>query len=223
MPSTGLFRGEFSHDFLQWVLTKEKESCVFWLAPGTELDKLSNFFQEKIDPMSEQSYRPLLLDPQWWRTRFRPSGAKFVMNPSAVIASINANPLSGAERKPMDVPALQELIYQSNPTLEPTAKWPHAPSMRYLPRVASAKGGPGGNSSRDQPSCRGYIDHDRMNIMDVGQGGRSLNSESCRIGAWPPTPHTRLDDLHRSWHSDQASAERRNHLRNFGEALLRTS
>merc|ERR1712046_274887 len=118
----------------------------------------------------------------------------------------------------MDIPALQELIYQSNPTLEPTAKWPHAPSMRYLPRAIVRHAG---STPRDQPvACRGYIDHDRLNGLDLGQGSRSFSAENCRIGKWPGTPQTRLDGLHQAWHLDQASADRRQHLRNFGDALL---
>merc|ERR1711879_76662 len=166
-----------------------------------------------------------LLDPQWWRTRFRPAGAKFIMNPSTVIACITGK-IQGSHEKPMELPALQELIYQSNPSMEPTARWPHAPSMRFLPRVSTAKGGPGGNSPRDTlttPQCRGYIDNDRLTSIDVGQGGRSLGSESCRIAKWPVTPQTRCDDLHRAWHVDQAIEDRRYHLRNFGNALLRTT
>merc|ERR1719291_432612 len=74
---SALYRTELSKDFMQWVLTKEKEGCVFWYKPEKDLRKLSEFFEEKIDPVNELLYRPLLLDPHWWRVRFIHTTAKY--------------------------------------------------------------------------------------------------------------------------------------------------
>merc|ERR1712113_579167 len=136
--SVALYQSEFSREFMQWVLTKEKEGCVFWYKPEKDLRKLSLFFEEKIDPVNELPYRPLLLDPQWWRVRFIRTSARYLANPSLVVANISGN-AHQSDRRDIDLPALQELIYQSNPTLEPIIKWPHAPSMRFLPRPPPEK------------------------------------------------------------------------------------
>merc|ERR1712072_926724 len=51
-----------------------------------------------------------------------------VHNPAIIISTISEDHKNDVEGS-----ALQELIFQSNPTLEPIVLWPHAPSLRYLP------------------------------------------------------------------------------------------
>ncbi|CAE8621533.1 unnamed protein product [Polarella glacialis] len=188
-----LYRSEFSEDFLQWVLTKEKEGCVFWYKPERDLRKLSRFFEEKIDPMDEQAYRPLLLDPFWWRIRFDRSTARYVGNPKSVVSAISE--VQGAmlpEDRDIDLPALQELIFQSNPTLEPISKWPHAPSMRFLPR------------SVEEGKFKGYIDQS----LGRRHGSEGLGGQQ-RISKWPEVSRARMDNLHHSWQVEEAIATRR--------------
>jgi hypothetical protein len=188
-----LYQSDFSKEFMQWVLTKEKEGCVFWYKPERDLQKLSHFFEEKIDPVNEQPYRPLLLDPQWWRVRFDRMNSRFVGNPSLVVAAISERSVEeevARDLVSLDIPALQELIYQSNPTLEPISKWPHAPSMRYLPRPSTTPVSP--------RSLKGYID----------QGTAHIGLMVGTVDFWPPSPRERLDDLHRSWQLDKDVSDR---------------
>lgn len=201
--SAAACHSEFSRDFLAWVVTKENEGCVFWFKPEKDLNKLSKFFEEKIDPVSEQPYRPLLLDPQWWRVRFTRTSARYVNNPAVVIANISERSNAGLDKRDVDVPALQELIYQSNPTLEPISKWPHAPSMRFVPKA------PSGNSdfAGQYKSYRGYIDQDTR----AGSESNFPRSQrdNARISHWPQVPHERLDNLHHSWQTEDAVSHRR--------------
>jgi len=185
-----LYQSDFSKEFMQWVLTKEKEGCVFWYKPERDLQKLSHFFEEKIDPVNEQPYRPLLLDPQWWRVRFDRVNSRFVANPSLVVAAISDRRFEGEVAKDLvslDLPALQELIYQSNPTLEPISKWPHAPSMRYVPRPAT---------TATSPRKLGFIDRASAGLV------------ASPLGFWPPSPRERFDDLHGAWQAEEDTSSR---------------
>mmetsp|Transcript_32602 Transcript_32602/g.65899 ORF Transcript_32602/g.65899 Transcript_32602/m.65899 type:complete len:342 (+) Transcript_32602:73-1098(+) len=190
------YKGEFSKDFLKWVSDKEKDGSVFWIKPEKDLEKLSMFFEEKCDPVSDMPYRPLLLDTQWWRVRFMRKSARFVTNPCHVIAAISAEPGQGED---MEIEVLQELIYQSNPNLEPVSKWPHAPSMRFLPRSTLGHG-------HTTTSYKGYIDQERA--LD-GSLLPAVARESSRIGRWPVQPRDRLDNLHHLWQNEEALSSRR--------------
>lgn len=196
---------EFSKEFMQWVLTKEKEGCVFWFKPDKDFQKLSKFFEEKIDPMSELPYRPLLLDPQWWRVKFLRTSARYCVNPSVVIANISESSTAGVDKRDVAVPALQELIYQSNPTLEPICKWPHAPSMRFLPKVPT--------SSKDYvgqyASFKGYIDLGAPRAGLDQAGWSQHHDRDTRISKWPTSPRERLDNLHHSWQLEDAICHKR--------------
>jgi len=200
--SAAACHSEFSRDFMQWIVTKENEGCVFWFKPEKDLTKLSKFFEEKIDPVSEQPYRPLLLDPQWWRVRFARTSARYIANPSVVIANISEKSNAGLDKRDVDMPALQELIYQSNPTLEPISKWPHAPSMRFLPRAPPANS----DFAGQYKSYRGYIDQDAR----TGVESISVRSprDNARISYWPQVPRERLDNLHHSWQTEDAVTHR---------------
>lgn len=87
----------YSNEFLEWLRTKEKEDCVFWYRPSRDLEGLSKFFESKTDPVRELPYRPLLLDPTWWRVRFDRSRARYVSNPTAI-----AEQISTRHRAPSD-------------------------------------------------------------------------------------------------------------------------
>jgi hypothetical protein len=90
---------------MHWVLTKEKEGCVFWFKPERNFNKLSKFFEEKTDPMSELPYRPLLLDPFWWRVTFDRKAAKFCSNPAVVCANISERSTAGIDKNDVSIPA----------------------------------------------------------------------------------------------------------------------
>lgn len=186
-----LYRTHFSDDFLKWVLIKEKEGCVYFYKPDRDLPKLSEFFEEKIDPMDEQPYRPLLLDPMWWRIRFDRTSARYIGNPRSILSAISdSSGILLPEERDIELPALQELIFQSNPTLEPILKWPHAPSMRYLPKTIA-----------DSKAYKGYI---VSAVRDAG-GENGFN----RISKWPEKGQNRLDNLHHHWQVEAMSSARR--------------
>jgi len=154
-----------------------------------------------MDPVTEQPYKPLLLDPHWWRVNFHRATARYCNNPAVIAANISERSNAGIDKRDVALHVLQELIYQSNNMLEPIVKWPYAPSMRFLPKAPP--------SSEDfvvqYASCKGYIDH--------GTSPRQLDSvtraqEQTRIDQWPPVPRERLDDLHHHWHWDDVLARR---------------
>jgi hypothetical protein len=69
------------------------------------------------DPASGERYRPLLLDPEWWREKGRGwSGFRWEKNPEFVIQNF----CNGYH----DYNEVMELLYQSNPTLRPILSWP---------------------------------------------------------------------------------------------------
>jgi len=210
--ATALHHSEFSKEFLQWVLSKEKEGGVFWYKPEKDLGKLSVFFQEKIDPVTDLPYRPLLLDPQWWRIRFIRSNARYVPNPSVVVANISG--FGNSRRADIDMLALQELIYQSNTSLEPTSKWPHAPSMRFLPRSAQSSRAAAGHDSK----LKGYID------QEIVRNGCAILvgnlEEQTRISSWPEVRRDRFDNLHSVWLSEEASCARRQNFAQHGASTF---
>mmetsp|Transcript_10632 Transcript_10632/g.33300 ORF Transcript_10632/g.33300 Transcript_10632/m.33300 type:complete len:204 (-) Transcript_10632:30-641(-) len=181
---------------------------------------MSRFFEEKIDPVNEKSYRPLLLDPLWWRVRFQRSSARYIGNPTNVASALTADSrrrpesanhmssmssfqscstdLDGGPSQDIDIPALQELIFQSNPTLEPISKWPHAPSMRFLPRVPKVKAQYAGQET----TARGYIN-------DRHARSSAAAHDNSRLEAWPELARDRFDNLHSLWLIEESSSARR--------------
>jgi len=199
--SAAACHSEFSKDFMHWVLKKEKDHEVFWWKPEKDFQKLSKFLQEKIDPVSEQPYRPLLLDPHWWHVNFHRSTARFCNNPAIIAANISERSNAGIDKRDVALHVLQELIYQSNPALEPIIKWPYAPSMRFLPKPP--------------PFTRDFVGQYAVykGYVDLGQGQRSVTTTSrvhdqTRIPHWPPVAQERRDDLHNSWQLDDVLARR---------------
>lgn len=215
-PVSALHHTEFTREFMHWVLTKEKEDCVFWYKPERSLRALSTFFEDKIDPVNELPYRPLLLDPQWWRIRFNRTTARYITNPSVVVSILSHSNWDDLDdiKNDLDIPALQELIYQSNPTLDPVPKWSHAPSMRFVPRSPPSARGYVGQETR----YRGYIDQDRAR----GGGGHlsAKAREHGRIPRWPEIPKDRLDNLHHLWQREEAGCTRRHVFSMHGRSTV---
>jgi len=189
----------FSFEFLRWVGVKEEAGSVFWLKSDKDLTDLSSFFQNQAHPEGGTPYRPLILDPQWWRVHFIRGAARFVPNPSIVVSAISDENL--IKRQNLDVLALQELIYQSNPSFEPVFRWPHAPSMRFLPRPITEP-----QDFAEPPSYRGYIDHDKT---VSGRPFPASVREQPRIACWPDLTQDRLDDLYHRWKTEEANCARR--------------
>jgi len=192
---------------VQWVQTKEKEGCVFWYKPDRDLRQMSKFFEEKLDPVNEQPYQPLLLDPWWWRVRFNRTGAtsaRYVANAGVVISNI-CDVWNNQSKRNIDIPALQELVHQSNPTLEPISKWPCAPSMRFLPRPnLQAKQDFAGHDS----IFKGYINQEDRVL--AGSTLPYVAIEQTRISNWPGPQRDRFDNLHSRWQKEEHSSARRN-------------
>lgn len=161
---------------------------MFWFKPERDLKKLSAFFEEKIDPMDELPYRPLLLDAMWWRVRFDRTSSRYVGNPRGILAAIAAFHMCSEKDRDIDLASLQGLIYQSNPTLEPVVKWPHALSMRFLPATVDS-----------DIEYKGYIEG---NPRRPGLRGEAVLE---RIQRWPERPKDRLDNLHHHWQVQELS------------------
>jgi hypothetical protein len=188
--------GSLHPEVAHWILEKDRQGQVYWFKPECDLKKLSAFIESFIDPMTNWKYAPLIMDPKWWRTQFRPSAAKYVHNPNVVIANMNH-----VEEKihELDLGVLQELIYQSNQTLEPCTKWPYALSMRWTPRYTSTS-----------------MEHNHVLDAPVPKGstaGVKLIEEVTRVNAWPGQTSVRLDNLHLRWqHEESVSARHGAHM-----------
>lgn len=171
-----------------WIIKKEREGAVFWFKPHCDLRKLSAFVESFIDPMTNWKYQPLLLDPKWWRVQFQPSLAKYVHNPHIVTAN-----LAHVEEKihEFDVNVLQELLYQSNQTLEPCTKWPYALSMRFTPKFIRED----------------ILEHNHVLDAPPKPGetvGIKLMEEVTRVNAFPTQAKVRFDNLHLRWQLEES-------------------
>merc|ERR1719436_1129828 len=92
----------------------------------------------------------------------------------------------------MSEPALQELLFQSNPTLEPIQSWPEAPSMRFLPTKKATRGD---DDDAVAWVYKGYI----MTALDSRSSRGKPKVDDLRVNAWPEATHDRLDNLHSEW------------------------
>lgn len=147
---------EFNPEFQRYVYWRETEGCVFWLKPDRDMEKLSEFFESLTSHDSNAHYNPLILNPQWWRARFPQLAPKFVGSSAAVLA--NLQHIWQGRSGEINVPGLQELIYQSNPSLMPVVHWPRALSMRFTPKVSALSTSK--DSSMGNSRCLGYISCD---------------------------------------------------------------
>lgn len=181
----------------KWILEKERQGFVFWFKPENNLRKLSEFVESFIDPRTNWKYEPLLLDPKWWRIHFQPSCAKYVHSPSVVTAN-----LAHVQEKihELDAAVLQEVLYQSNQTLEPCTKWPYALSMRFTPKFINET----------------ILEHNHVLDSSPQPGstvGLKLMDEVTRINAWPEQASVRLDNLHLRWqHEESVSVRHQSHM-----------
>lgn len=105
------------------ILEKEQREEVFFLKPPGfryngdlfhgdpgAFPAASAWLQRLTDPFTGKPFAPLLLDPQWWRDSFKASDAKYTRDVRTIIRNFEC----GAH----DYNPVQELLHQSNPTLE---------------------------------------------------------------------------------------------------------
>jgi hypothetical protein len=192
--SVKVVRPEFSQGFLEWLEACEAEARVFWYKPERDLSKLSSFLEALMDPVTGSPYQPLLLDSQWWRVRFKPAEARFCHAPARVVASISASSREGSDE--LDLVALQELIYQSNPTLAPIIQCPNVPVQRFVPKS------------------------DASRTLQSPRTNRSLTQANSRIVDWPLSSKIRLDDLHVRWQLEDSVWTRHNVFQSVARSFL---
>mmetsp|Transcript_60404 Transcript_60404/g.128023 ORF Transcript_60404/g.128023 Transcript_60404/m.128023 type:complete len:392 (-) Transcript_60404:148-1323(-) len=192
---------KYSKHFLEWLHNKEKEECVFWYKPDQNLEKMSGFIEEKICPFTERPYSPLLLETEWWRVRFNRARARYLSSLKSLMEVLN---LHHALRTPydeeplrhdveLDLRSLQELLFQSNPTLEPIASWPCARTnamrlSKMFPFVPAPTG-----------AC-GYIwASPPEDLRSAPPSAARWRQAGGRVVAWPTSTRDRLDNLHATW------------------------
>lgn len=98
--------------FKALILDKEKQGLVYWLKPEQDFAKVSKFLEGIVDPVTDEKYKPLILDDAWWKTRL---SFTFRTNRMGVIANYKMGE--------HDYEPTMELLVASNPTLRPVLKW----------------------------------------------------------------------------------------------------
>mmetsp|Transcript_63572 Transcript_63572/g.196879 ORF Transcript_63572/g.196879 Transcript_63572/m.196879 type:complete len:199 (+) Transcript_63572:70-666(+) len=106
-----------------FILQKEARNEVFFLKPpGFQYNgdlyhgdpeafpSASAWIQLHEDPATGKPFLPLLLDPAWWKSSFKPESARYTRH----VGTIVKNFLNGAH----DYAPVMELLHQSNPTLD---------------------------------------------------------------------------------------------------------
>jgi hypothetical protein len=104
---------EFPEDFKKLILEKEQAGLVFWLKPDMDYNKVSQWLVSVDDPVTGEKYKPLILDPEWWETKF--SKGNFSFQKRRIVSNFQ----SGDH----DYSSVMELLYQSNNTLDPMLQW----------------------------------------------------------------------------------------------------
>lgn len=159
---------------------------------------------------------------------------------SALLQKLPANTRTNTERRSAsqgcrtyyhrggewDITAVQELLYQSNPTLEPIMKWPLAPTptvqpkqnplsfLHLQPKAGEEQPNMSPVAKATLSAYRGYVSHEVgalvTTVTDVPVAAR-LQNEGTRLNNakdFAPAPHARLDDLKLSWQRDMVREER---------------
>eukprot|EP00475_Leptophrys_vorax_P016323 TRINITY_DN2278_c0_g2_i1.p1 TRINITY_DN2278_c0_g2~~TRINITY_DN2278_c0_g2_i1.p1 ORF type:complete len:206 (+),score=61.52 TRINITY_DN2278_c0_g2_i1:65-619(+) len=100
---------KFPDDFKQLILDKEAAGLVFWLKPEEDYGLVSQWLTSIDDPVTGEKYKPLILDEEWWKTKF--SKGKFTTRKERVVINFKTGD--------HDYSSVMELLYQSNPTVDP--------------------------------------------------------------------------------------------------------
>jgi hypothetical protein len=192
-----------SPQFRKWVQQKEEMGLVFFFKPDRNWVALSDFFEKLTDPMTGQPYTELLLDAAWWRTKFLRTCARYQPQASAIAELFTSSASS------WDVPSIQELIYQSNPGMEPVERWP------YAPQIALQIKEPKSDIPKKQMNYKGYVsmEHGLLSPAAADIPARvRLEAEATRLGSGPGafvrTPMSRRDNLQDAWASENARRKR---------------
>jgi len=97
--------------FLKLIKMKESQGTVYWLKPTCDFKKVSDFITSLKDPVTGNNYKPLILDPNWWKTEFTHDKARYIKAGSRVVLNF----LQGDH----DYEPVMELLYQSNTNMCP--------------------------------------------------------------------------------------------------------
>jgi len=101
----------FDPEFLKLIKAKEHQGTVYWLKPECDYKKVSNFLTSLKDPVTGNNYKPLILDPNWWRTEFTLDKGYYIKSGIRVVNNF----LQGEH----DYEPVLELLYQSNKNMLP--------------------------------------------------------------------------------------------------------
>ena len=98
---------DFPEPFKAIILEKEQNGLVYWLKPKCDFNDVSRFF-------TQLGFNPLQLDKTWWKTKFDKKTAKFTHNVDRIIVNYSCGE--------HDYNPVMELLYQSDPRLQPMLK-----------------------------------------------------------------------------------------------------
>eukprot|EP01095_Lingulamoeba_sp_RSL-Kostka_P002775 TRINITY_DN13692_c0_g1_i1.p1 TRINITY_DN13692_c0_g1~~TRINITY_DN13692_c0_g1_i1.p1 ORF type:complete len:161 (-),score=44.19 TRINITY_DN13692_c0_g1_i1:60-542(-) len=97
----------FPEDFKELILRKEEEGLMIWLKPEKDYNLVSEKIQQIIDPTTNENYKPLILDDDYWKE----SKKSYYISPKLVPRNYNRGLHSYSET--------MELLKHSNPTMKP--------------------------------------------------------------------------------------------------------
>ncbi|KAJ0401441.1 hypothetical protein P43SY_001009 [Pythium insidiosum] len=116
----------FEDDFLELLTLKEELGLVFWFRPAKNYEKLSSFLTAIDDPVTERKLNPLILkETKWltlcgvngWEGKVRQDGRRRDTSKVPKFTKSVMRITTNLQSQSFDYLAVQELLYQSNPTL----------------------------------------------------------------------------------------------------------
>ncbi|TYZ59749.1 hypothetical protein PybrP1_009824 [[Pythium] brassicae (nom. inval.)] len=116
----------FETDFLEMLTLKEEAGMVFWFRPQKSYEKLSAFIASFDDPVTKRKFSPLVLkEAKWltlagingWEGKVRQDGRKRDASKFPQFTKSIARVLTNIQSQSFDYLAVQEILFQSNPTL----------------------------------------------------------------------------------------------------------
>uniref|UniRef100_K3W836 Uncharacterized protein n=1 Tax=Globisporangium ultimum (strain ATCC 200006 / CBS 805.95 / DAOM BR144) TaxID=431595 RepID=K3W836_GLOUD len=116
----------FENDFLEMLTLKEEAGMVFWFRPQKNYEKLSAFIASFDDPVTKKKYNPLILkETKWltlcgvngWEGKVRQDGRKRDTTRAPQFTKSIARITTNIQSQSFEYVAVQEILYQSNPTL----------------------------------------------------------------------------------------------------------
>ncbi|TMW60920.1 hypothetical protein Poli38472_000962 [Pythium oligandrum] len=116
----------FDADFLEFLTLKEEMGLVYWFRPQKSYEKLSAFLTSIDDPVTQAKFSPLILkEVKWltlcglngWEGKSRQDGRKRDLTKVPKFTRSIMRVTTNLQSQSFDYLAVQELLYQSNPTL----------------------------------------------------------------------------------------------------------